>query len=290
MAGGTAQQSCDRRQFGGGIRGGGQFLVEQLQPALATAATPPHQHGDHQQHQHDRRADHQVTGAGGHQEGAGGSCTSRSGRLALMPVPRSVTAQAKRRWAHRWTAPARRPGARRAGGAVPAAAQRNAPASAPAPRCDADRGRRAAVRSGTAAPPRAVAVQRIDQQHQAEIVMLGQRAPARRRNADGLLRVGQHQHAGPGRSTRAAWSSALQAQIVRRRLCIPAAERIEHAQHAAWPACGAIGASRSLPRSITRSPRRCADHAATAPARAACTDETRGYRSTAQARCRPRSG
>lgn len=79
--------------------------------------------------------------------------------------------------------------------------------------------------------------QRINQQHQAEIVMLGQRAPARGRNADGLLRIGQHQHACP----RAQHATGMiqctrQAQIVDRRLCIPAGQRVEHAQHAAWPA------------------------------------------------------
>lgn len=66
--------------------------------------------------------------------------------------------------------------------------------------------------------------------------MLGQRAPARRWNADGLLRIGQHQHACPGTQHASGMiQRALQAQIVGRRLCIPAGQRVEHAQHATWP-------------------------------------------------------
>ncbi|KAG0926785.1 hypothetical protein G6F31_018270 [Rhizopus arrhizus] len=75
-----------------------------------------------------------------------------------MPAPRSATGPARHRWAHRWTAPARRRGVRRAGAAVPAAVQRNVPANAPARRCGAGRVQCAAARSGTAARPTAAAV------------------------------------------------------------------------------------------------------------------------------------
>ncbi len=117
-------------------------------------------------------------------------------------------------------------------------------------------------------------LQWIDQQHQAEVVMLGQRAPARGRNADGLLRIGQHQHTCTGAQDATGMvQRAFQAKVIGRGCAYQRVSASSTRSTPRGPPAGAIGGSRSLPRRAPmRSPRRCADHAATAPARAACTD------------------